>query len=65
MLYILMGFFLLEGVRDRVDAMNLFPKIQYMTPADQTVARRNILKYCKLDTYAMVKIWNEFVRVTE
>lgn len=25
----------------------------------------NLLKYCELDTYAMVKVWGELVRVLE
>lgn len=55
----------LEGVRSGSDAMNLFPKTQYMEPAEQAVARKNLLKYCELDTYAMVKIWQELVQVTK
>ena len=55
----------LEGVHNGSEAMSIFPKIQYMSPEDQTRARHNLLKYCELDTYAMVKVWEELVRVAE
>ena len=47
----------LEGVHNGSEAMSIFPKIQYMEPEEQVKARRNLLKYCELDTYAMVKVW--------
>ncbi len=43
--------------------MTIFPQIQYMEPEEQERARHNLLEYCKLDTYAMVKLWQELVRV--
>lgn len=45
--------------------MTIFPQIQFMEPEDQKKTRHNLLKYCELDTYAMVKIWEELVRVAE
>ena len=36
-----------------------------MSPEDQELARHNLLKYCELDTYAMVKVWEELVRVAQ
>ena len=42
---------------------DLFPKIKDLPPEEQTIARKNLLQYCKLDTYAMVKVWEELVRV--
>lgn len=53
----------LEGVHNGSEAMNIFPQIQYMPPEEQDKARRNLLKYCELDTYAMVKVWQELERV--
>ncbi len=53
----------LEGVHNGGEAMDLFPKIKDLPPEEQAIARRNLLEYCKLDTYAMVKIWQELVRV--
>ena len=55
----------LEGVHNGSEAMNIYPKIQFMEPYEQTVARKNLLKYCELDTYAMVKVWKELRRVSE
>lgn len=55
----------LEGVHNGGEAMTIFPQIQFMEPEDQKKTRHNLLKYCELDTYAMVKIWEELVRVAE
>ena len=44
--------------------MSVFPKIKEMVPEEQERARHNLLKYCELDTYAMVKVWEELVRVS-
>ncbi len=53
----------LEGVHNGGEAMTIFPQIQYMEPQEQEAARHNLLKYCELDTYAMVKLWQELERV--
>lgn len=55
----------LEGVHNGGEAMTIFPKIQFMGPEEQAKARHNLLKYCELDTYAMVKVWEELVRVAK
>lgn len=47
----------LDGVHNGGEAMSIFPTIKDMPPKEQAIARRNLLKYCELDTYAMVKIW--------
>ena len=53
----------LEGVHNGSEAMTLFPKIKDMPVEEQEIARKNLLKYCELDTFAMVKVWQELVRV--
>ncbi len=53
----------LEGVHNGSEAMTIFPAIKDMSPEEQAKARRNLLKYCELDTYAMVKVWEELLRV--
>ena len=53
----------LDGVHHGGEAMTLFPKIKDMPPEEQKKARHNLLKYCELDTFAMVKVWQELVRV--
>lgn len=55
----------LEGVHNGGEAMSLFPKIKDLPPQEQEIARNNLLKYCELDTYAMVKVWEELKRVIE
>ena len=47
----------LDGVHNGGEAMSIFPTIKDMPPQEQATARHNLLKYCELDTYAMVKIW--------
>ena len=51
----------LEGIHNGGEAMSVFPRIQYMTADEKTRTRKNLLKYCELDTYAMVKVWEELV----
>jgi len=55
----------LEGVHNGGEAMNLFPRIKDLSPAEQAKARHDLLKYCELDTYAMVKVWEELVRASK
>lgn len=47
----------LEGVHNGSEAMTAFPKIKDMPPEEAAETRKNLLAYCKLDTYAMVKVW--------
>jgi hypothetical protein len=44
--------------------MNIFPKIKDMTTEEQFAARQSLLKYCELDTYAMVKVWQKLKEVS-
>jgi len=44
------------SVHNGTEAMTIFPKIKDMAPADATAARQSLLEYCKLDTWAMVKV---------
>ncbi len=55
----------LQQVQNGTDAMTVFSNLEKMNPTDQKIARNNLLKYCKLDTYAMVKIWQELVQVSK
>ena len=54
----------LEGVHNGGEAMALFPRIKDLPPQEQAIARKDLLEYCKLDTYAMAKVWEELVRVS-
>jgi len=56
----------LEGsVHNGGEAMSIFPKIKDMAPEEQLLARRSLLKYCELDTYAMVKVWQKLKEAAE
>lgn len=52
----------LEDVHHGGEAMALYPAIKDMSSEAQQRARKNLLKYCELDTYAMVKVWQELSR---
>ena len=47
------------GVQNGGDAMTIFPKIQRMQPDEAKAAREALLRYCELDTWAMVKVWEK------
>ena len=56
----------LQGtVHNGGDAMTIYPEIAKMPPEDAEAAHKALLDYCKLDTLAMVRIWQklqEFAR---
>ena len=54
----------LDGVHNGTEAKDVFPTLPDMPPEERECTRKGMLAYCKLDTYAMVKIWQEFLRVT-
>ena len=53
------------GVQNGGDAMTIFPKIQYMKPDEADAAREALLRYCELDTWAMVKVWEKLKEVSK
>lgn len=55
----------LDGVQNGDDAMNAFPHLHEMTPEQRERTRHSLLKYCELDTYAMVKLWDELCRAAK
>ena len=54
----------LEGVQDGGMAMSAFVEAvaPQTTPARKAEIERQLLDYCKLDTYAMVRLWSAFTR---
>ena len=52
------------SVHNGSEAMNIFPKIKDMSSEEQQAARQSLLKYCELDTYAMVKVWEKLKEVS-
>jgi len=55
----------LEDVHNGGEAMTIFPQIQFMPAEDQKRVRANLLKYCGLDTYAMVKVLGKLYEVSK
>lgn len=55
----------LDGVHNGSEAMTVFPMIKDMPPEEQAAARKNLLAYCKLDTLAMVKVWEKLVHMSQ
>ena len=53
------------SVHNGGEAMSIFPKIKNMAPDEQQTARLSLLKYCELDTYAMVKVWQKLREVSQ
>lgn len=55
----------LGTIKNGSEAMNAFPKLRSMTVEERERTRKDLLEYCKLDTLAMVKIWEKLKQVTE
>ena len=49
----------LEGIHNGGEASEAFSLMQNMAPDELQKYRQNLLKYCGLDTYAMVKLWEK------
>ena len=47
----------LEEIHHGGEAMAAFPAMEHMDNEQLERTRRNLLKYCELDTFAMVKVW--------
>lgn len=54
----------LSGVHNGNEAMNIYPEIANMNEEDALRAREELLAYCKLDTLAMVKVWQKLVELS-
>lgn len=54
-----------ERVQNGGDAMTIFPKMLKMSPEEVQSVRTALLEYCKLDTWAMVKVWQKLIEVTK
>ena len=52
-------------VQNGGDAMTIFPRIQHMPPEEAAASREALLRYCELDTWAMVKVWEKLKEVVE
>ena len=45
--------------------MTIFPKIKDLDPAEDAETREALLRYCELDAWAMVKVWELLQAVTK
>ena len=54
----------LEGVHNGSEASDTFRKMASMQPDELEQWRGHLLKYCGLDTFAMVRIWQKLCEVT-
>ena len=53
----------LEGVHNGSEAMSTYANLGNLSKEEQQIVRNNLLKYCELDTYAMVKIYKKLKEV--
>lgn len=53
----------LEGVHNGSEAMNAYANLVNLSPEEVEIIRKNLLDYCRLDTLAMVKIWEKLTEV--
>ncbi len=49
----------LPGIHNGSEAMDAFPALECMPSDEREAVRQSLLKYCELDTYAMVKVWEK------
>jgi len=49
----------LEGVHNGTEASAAFAAMEHMPKEELMACRENLLKYCGLDTFAMVKVWEK------
>ena len=62
----LLNYHNLEGdVHNGGDAMSTFPKMKDMSKEEREKARKDLLEYCGLDTYAMVKVLEKLYEVSK
>lgn len=53
----------LPGVQNGGEASEAFMNLKEKSKEEQEIIRAGLLKYCELDTYAMVKVWERFKEI--
>lgn len=53
----------LEGVHNGSEASDAFKRMATMSQEEMMAYREYLLKYCGLDTFAMVKVWEKLNKV--
>lgn len=54
----------LEGIQKGDQASNAFKNMKTMSP-EEVAETKKLLAYCKLDTFAMVKVWENLREIAE
>ena len=54
----------LDMIHNGSEAMSSYAELENMNEEEQEKVRKNLLKYCCLDTYAMVKIYEKLIEKT-
>lgn len=55
----------LDGIHNGGEASAAFGNMSKMTPEEVEATRKQLLAYCGLDTYALVKVWEKLKEVVE
>ncbi len=55
----------LEGVHNGTEAMAAFERLAEMEPAERREVREQLLRYCELDTLAMVKVHERLIEISQ
>ena len=55
----------LDGVHNGTEASTAFANMASMEPEEREACRNQLLKYCGLDTLAMVKVWEKLTEAVE
>ena len=55
----------LDQVHNGSEAMNIYANLNNYSSSELKKVRINLLKYCELDTYAMVKIWKKLLKIVK
>ncbi len=53
----------LKGVHNGQEASAAYLTLPYMSEEEQLVIRRQLLDYCRLDTFAMVRLWENVLNI--
>lgn len=52
-----------EGIHNGGEASNAFEHLAELPASEQMVVREQLLRYCELDTLAMVRIWERLKKI--
>ena len=55
----------LQEVHNGTEAQTVFESMRSMTPEQRAETRKNMLAYCGLDTYALVKVWEKLAEAAK